>query len=67
MKKVTLIVPDEIIHVIGTTSSSRQKKIMTDRKNIVQALETNDYHDNYYFPIGSVKVESVRQIKKGTT
>ncbi len=64
MKKVTLIVPDKINHVTGTTSSSRLKEIVTDEKNIIRALETNDYHDNYYFPINSVKVESIRKIKK---
>ncbi len=39
MKKVTLIVPDKITHVTGTTSSSRLKEIGTDAKNIIQALE----------------------------
>jgi len=62
MKRVTIIVPDKILYVSGTSISSETKEVETSRENITEALESNDYHVNYYFPSGTVKVESVEDI-----
>ena len=62
MKKVTIIVPDKILYVLGTSISSETKKVETNHERIIEALEANDYHVNYYFPGGSVRVESVEDV-----
>jgi len=60
MKKVTLLLPDKILYTIGTSNGPQTKALGTDRENIIEALEGNDYHVNYYFPNGSVEVVSVQ-------
>ena len=62
MKKVTLILPDKILYTIGTSSTSETKALETNRENIIEALEGNDYHINYYFPNGSVEVVAVADV-----
>jgi len=62
MKKVTVIVPDKILYTIGTSSSSETKALETKRENIIEALEGNDYHVNYYFRNGSVEVVAVEDV-----
>lgn len=62
MKKVTIVIPEKILHVSGTNISSETKEVETTRENITEALEANDYHVNYYFPGGTVKVESVEDV-----
>ncbi len=56
MKRITLLVPDKIIHISGTSRSSHSERIEVTRDNIVKALETNDYQINYYFEQGAVTV-----------
>jgi len=62
MKRIVLIVPDKIIHVVGTSRNSQSEEIDVNRENITRALEMNAYHENLYFPNGSVKCESVEKI-----
>jgi hypothetical protein len=62
MKKVTLIVPDKILYTISTSSTSETKAVKKDREYIIEALEGNDYHVNYYFPSRSVEVLSVEDV-----
>ncbi len=61
MKRITLIVPDKIIRVSGTSSWSRSKEVEVDSESIIGALEANDYHDNLYFPRGMIKVQSIEE------
>jgi hypothetical protein len=62
MKKVTVIVPDKILYTIGTSSTSETRALETNRENMIEALECNDYHVNYYFPNGSVEVVAVENV-----
>lgn len=62
MKKVTIIVPDKILYVLGTSISSETKEVETNHERIIEALESNDYHVNYYFPGGTVEVESIEDV-----
>ena len=50
MKKVTILVPDKILYVSGTSISSETKEVETNQERVIEALEANDYHVNYYFP-----------------
>ena len=57
MKKVTLIVPDKIQHVIGSSRIIRSKSEKINPDNIKKALcERSDYHQYYHFK-SSDKVE----------
>ncbi|MBI4978460.1 MAG: hypothetical protein HZC28_13350 [Spirochaetes bacterium] len=49
MKKVTILVPDEITYVKGTGSGSVRVKEATTADAILGALTMNDYHCNYFF------------------
>ena len=50
MKKITLIVPDKIQHVIGTSRSRRVKSEDVNPDNIMQALcDRDDYHQYFHF------------------
>ena len=63
MKKVTIVVPDRILYVSGTSMRSETKEVETSRESVTETLEANDSHVNYYFPNGSVKVESIEGIE----
>jgi hypothetical protein len=61
VKKVTLIVPDEIQHVIGSSRSRTVESENLSTVNIIAALcDRDDYHQYFYFesPDG-VKVVSI--------
>ena len=62
MKIITLIVPNKIVHALGTRTSSKSMGIEVNQEIIIKALECNDYHESYYFPKGSVRVESIEEI-----
>ena len=50
MKKVTLIVPDEIQHVIGSSRRIRSEPEGINPDNMKKALcDRSDYHEYYYF------------------
>jgi hypothetical protein len=61
MKKVILIVPDKIQHVIGSSRSRRVKSEKLRPANIIKALcDRDDYHQYFYFESSDdVKVVSV--------
>lgn len=63
MKKVTILVPDTIICVDGASDSIHHENVNVDTNIIELALTTNDYHNNYYFPEGSITVVSVEEYK----
>jgi hypothetical protein len=49
MKKVTLLLPDEITSVKGTFRLSAKEKVSTTPENLLKALVFDDYHMNFYF------------------
>jgi hypothetical protein len=61
MKRVTLIVPDKIQHVIGSSRSRRVESENLKSANIIKALcDRDDYHQYFYFESpGDVKVVSI--------
>jgi hypothetical protein len=61
MKKITLIVPDKIDHVIGSSRQKRSKAEEVTPDNIKKALcDRKDYHQYYYFESSDrVKVVSI--------
>ena len=61
MKKVILIVPDEIQHVIGSSRSRRVESENLSAVSIIDALcDRDDYHQYFYFECpDDVKVVSI--------
>jgi hypothetical protein len=50
MKKVTLLVPDKIEHVIGSSRSRRCSSVEVTPATIKRALcDRSDYHSYFYF------------------
>lgn len=63
MKKVTLLIPDNVICTGGTSHYSETKLLEVTSDAFVKALTTNDYHINYYFPPNSVQVLSIENVE----
>jgi hypothetical protein len=61
MKKVTLIVPDKIEHVVGSSRRTRSKFEDVTPNNLIKALcDRSHYHEYYYFESpDEVKVISI--------
>jgi len=61
MKKVTLIVPDKIDHVIGSSMGGESEPEDVNATNIKRALcDRDEYHQYYYFESSEkVKVFSI--------
>ena len=61
MKQITLIVPDTIDHVIGSSRSRKLKSEEVTLDNLKKALcDRNNYHQYYYFQASDkVKVVSI--------
>lgn len=63
MKKVTLILPDKIIRVIGSHDNSKKKEVDVNAQNIINALVIDDYHMNFFFnDRKKIKVVSIKNI-----
>jgi hypothetical protein len=61
MKKITLIVPDKIKHVIGSSRSRRVNSQTVTPANLIKALcDRDDYHQYFHFDSpDEVKVVSI--------
>ena len=61
MKRVTVLIPDKVITVFDSASSSAAevKRLDVTPELMVRALTTNDYHEHVYFE-GDVQVVSIR-------
>lgn len=61
MKKITLIVPDTIDHVIGSSRSRKTKSEEVTPDKLIKALcDRSDYHQYYCFEASDkVKVISI--------
>ncbi len=64
MYKATLLLPDELVEIRGSARRSIRRKIPISEQGIVLALVTNDYHDNWVFPEGSVQVLSLEKLEE---
>ena len=67
MKQVTLIVPDTIDHVIGSSRSRKLKSEDVTHDNLKRALcDRSNYHQYYYFQASDkVKVVSIVDYEEG--
>jgi len=64
MKRVTLLVPDQVVTVISSsTGRARVERLDVTPALMVRALTTNDYHEHVYFD-GDVRVVSIEDASK---
>ncbi len=61
MKQITLIIPDEINHVVGSSRSARSVPVDVTPENIIKVLcARDDYHEYYCIePSDKVQVVSI--------
>ena len=64
MKKVTLLLPDEVIAVGGNSRWSCSEALPTNRENVIKALTSNDYHLNHYFVDNEIEVLSIEDVRE---
>ncbi len=64
MKRVTLLLPDKLISVGGSSRWTCREELPTTPENVIKALTSNDYHLNYYFAERSVAVQSIEDIQE---
>jgi hypothetical protein len=62
MKKISILVPDEMLATGGTAHSLRTMPIKVDIQTIKKALETNDYYESLHFPEGTVQVLTIEDV-----
>ena len=59
MKKVTLLLPDKIIKVGGTSRSRFESEVELTPKEVIKMLCNRDYHSSYKLYEKDVRVLSV--------
>lgn len=59
MKRITLLVPDQMIQLVGKSAWSQRSDVEVAVRHLVFALEHDDYHDRTRFPEGSVVVVAI--------
>jgi len=59
MKKVTLLLPDKIIHTLGSSISSIQKQKRLTHENLLLALTLDDYHESFKFNKKDIQIVAI--------
>ena len=65
MKKVTLLLPDKLISVGGSSRWTCKEDLPTTPENVIKALTSNDYHLNFYYAEKSLEVLSIADVEEG--
>ncbi|MBN2358051.1 MAG: hypothetical protein JXR83_01270 [Deltaproteobacteria bacterium] len=63
MKRVTLLVPDSVMRVLGSSSHSTVVGFALDDEKLRRVLEeSGSYHERWFFKPGSTRVVSVEDV-----
>jgi hypothetical protein len=65
MKRISILVPDEIMATGGTAHSLRSSAHVVDAGAIKKALEGNDYYESWHFPEGTVEILAIEDVPNG--
>ena len=65
MKRISILVPDEILATGGTAHSLRTASLKVDVRTIKNALEMNDYYESWHFPEGTVEILAIEDVPDG--
>lgn len=59
MKKVTLILPDKIMHVFGSSRTTYHSEVDLTPQNLIQVLTLDAYHDRFKFNEEEIRIVSI--------
>jgi len=59
MKKVTLLLPDKINHVFGSSRMTYHEEVDLTPENLIQVLTLDAYHDRFKFKEEDIRIVSV--------
>ena len=62
MKKVTLLLPDKMIRVLGTSRSTYHSEVDLTPESMINALVMDDYHDRFKFNEEDVRILSIESV-----
>ena len=63
-KKVTLLLPDKIIHTMGSSRSTYTKEVDLTAEGLINALSLNAYHERWRFKEADIEVLSIRTVRE---
>jgi len=64
MKKVTLILPDKILHTLGSSSWTKTVEIDVCPENLLRMFEgSNDYHESFRLDTTKVEILKIEPFK----
>jgi hypothetical protein len=64
MKKVTLILPDKILHTLGSSRWTKTDEIDVNPANLIRLFEgSNDYHESFRLDTSQIEILSIEPIK----
>jgi hypothetical protein len=64
MKKVTLILPDKILHTLGSSRWTKTDEIDVNAANLIRLFEgSNDYHESFRLDTSQIEILSIEPIK----
>jgi len=61
MKKVTLLLPDQVLHIIGNSRDALQILEDLTAERLVEMLCLNDYHETYILKREDVHVLAIEE------
>jgi len=62
MKKVTLLLPDKMIRVFGTSRSTYHSEVDITPKNMINVLVLDAYHDRFKFKEEDIEIVSIESV-----
>jgi len=63
MKKVTLILPDQVLRTIGSSRWSRTDEVDLTPENLkLVVCQDSDYHDTYRFKAEDIEILSIEPL-----
>ena len=65
MKMVTMLLPDKMIHNLGTSISTTEKEVDITPENLALALTMDDYHERYKFLPEDIQIVTIEELLTG--
>jgi hypothetical protein len=63
MKKVTLILPDTILHTLGSSRWTKTIEIDVNPANLMRLFEgSNDYHESFRLDTSQIKILLIEKV-----
>lgn len=64
MKKVTLILPDRILHTLGSSRWTKTDEIDVNPANLIRLFEgSSDYHESFRLDTSQIEILSIETVE----